>query len=475
MAPYESATGNITMAFAGDAMITRALKPFQERQFLDLRKLFHSADVGIANGEMLFHNFENWPTYFTMTYMRCDPRYIADLQWMGISMLGCANNHGTDYGEDGVLTNIHNLDSAGMVHAGAGVNYAEALTPAYLDTPKGRIALVSATSSARPNSRAGEQRADMKGRPGVNLIRWINEWTVDEEGFRALQRVAQGFGWRQRMPGWLYEAYGIPCDSPDNGVYFSDRNLLGVGSEDPAARFVLGESFERHTRIHQADMQRNLQTVREARRMADWVVFSMHSHEGGDSVDQPAEHIEELAHAVIDAGADVFLGHGPHLDRGIEIYKGKPIFYSLGNFIVENDTVARMPQDSMDLYGLGHSATPSDLFDARSLVFGRARHAEGATDPHNQSAVAVLTFGGGGLVEIRLHPIEFSHSLPRSQSGRPMLAEGDEAQETLERFQRLSTPFGTDVAIVGEVGVVEMAAVGTQRPEASSVRVHGRS
>ncbi len=210
-----------------------------------------------------------------------DPRYIADLQWMGISMLGCANNHGTDYGEDGVLTNIHHLDGAGMAHAGAGENYAEALAPTYLDTPKGRIALVSATSSARPNSRAGEQRPDLKGRPGVNLVCWINEWTVDEEGFRALQRVAQGFGWRQRMPGWLYEAYGIPADSPDMGVYFSDRNLLGVGSEDPAARFVPGESFERHTRIHQADKQRNLQTVREARRMADWVVFSMHSHEGG--------------------------------------------------------------------------------------------------------------------------------------------------------------------------------------------------
>ncbi len=193
----------------------------------------------------------------------------------------------------------------------------------------------------------------------------------------------------------------------------------------------------------------------------------------GGSVDQPAEHIEALAHAVIDVGAEVFLGHGPHLDRGIEIYNGKPIFYSLGNFIVENDTVARMPQDSMDLYGLGHSATPSDLFDARRLVFGRARHAEGVTDPHNQSAVAVLTFGGGALVEIRLHPIEFSHSLPRSQSGRPMLAEGDEAQETLERFQRLSMPFGTDVAIVGAVGVVEPAAVGTHRSEPSSERAQG--
>ena len=56
-----------------------------------------------------------------------------------------------------------------------------------------------------------------------------------------------------------------------------------------------------------------------------------------------------MAHAVIDAGADVFIGHGPHLDRGIEIYKGKPILYSLGALVIENDTVERMPQDSMVL------------------------------------------------------------------------------------------------------------------------------
>jgi poly-gamma-glutamate synthesis protein (capsule biosynthesis protein) len=87
-----------------------------------------------------------------------------------------------------------------MVHAGSGENYADALAPAYLDTPKGRVALISATSSARPNSRAGEQRPDMKGRPGVNLIRWINEWTVDAASFEALQRIAQHFAWRQAVP-----------------------------------------------------------------------------------------------------------------------------------------------------------------------------------------------------------------------------------------------------------------------------------
>ena len=196
---YESAAGDITLTFTGDAMISRALTPFREERYLKMRDLLHAADVRFTNAEILFHNYENWPTYISQTYMRCDPRFIKDLQWLGINIVSCANNHGTDFGENGVLTNIRNLDEAGLPHAGTGENYAEAVEPAYLDTPKGRVALISATSSARANSRAGEQRRDMKGRPGVNLIRWINEWTVDQAAFEQLQRIAREFGWSQCM------------------------------------------------------------------------------------------------------------------------------------------------------------------------------------------------------------------------------------------------------------------------------------
>jgi poly-gamma-glutamate capsule biosynthesis protein CapA/YwtB (metallophosphatase superfamily) len=449
---YESASGDITLAFTGDAMISRALMPFREPRFLKLRDLLHGVDTSITNGEMLFHNYEDSPTFYSQTYMRCDPRYIKDLQWMGIDMMGCANNHGTDFGENGVLTNIRSLDAAGMVHAGSGKNLGEAIAPAYMDTPRGRVALISATSSARPNSRAGEQRPDMLGRPGVNLIRWINEWTVDEEAFLALERIASKFGWRQTVPGWLVNSYGLNReDAIAKAVYMLDRNLLGVGSEDPAGRFVLGDGFERHSRIHVPDMEANLHSIRAARRMADWVIFSMHSHEGGSSEDEPAEHISELAHAVIDAGADVFIGHGPHIDRGVEVYNGKPVIYSLGQFIVQNDTVERMPQDSMVLYGLGHENVAADLFDARRSG-PRREYPDG--DPHAQSAVATVRLDRGGLRELTLYPIEFGSELPRSQSGRPLLAEGKNAGQALERIRRLSEPFGTKLELEGETGVV---------------------
>src|SRR5215211_4900109 len=111
---YESESGDITLTFGGDAMISRALKPFREPGFLALRDVFQDAHASIINGEILFHNYEDWPTYLSQTYMRCDPSFIEDLKWFGVSMLGCANNHGTDYGETGVLTNIRYLDAAGM-------------------------------------------------------------------------------------------------------------------------------------------------------------------------------------------------------------------------------------------------------------------------------------------------------------------------------------------------------------------------
>ncbi len=62
---------------------------------------------------------------------------------------------------------------------------------------------------------------------------------------------------------------------------------MGVGSEDLAGRFVRGSHFERHSRAFRPDVERNLQSVREARRMADWVVFSVHNHEGGQKDDDP--------------------------------------------------------------------------------------------------------------------------------------------------------------------------------------------
>jgi len=212
---------------------------------------------------------------------------------------------------------------------------------------------------------------------------------------------------------------------------------------------VRGPDFGRRSRAFSPDVERNVASVREARRMADWVIFSVHNHEGGASVDEPSDHVRALAHAVIDAGADVVIGHGPHVDRGIELYNGKPIVYSLGNFVMQNDQVERMPHDSMLLWDLGHDNVAADLFDARES----ARHRPSEPGPGWWSAIVMVTFESRRLTELRVHPIELGFGLPRPQTGRPLLADGDIARRAIDRFARLSAPFGVAVGADGCVSL----------------------
>jgi poly-gamma-glutamate capsule biosynthesis protein CapA/YwtB (metallophosphatase superfamily) len=453
VANYDAANGTIALSFAGEAMITRALKPYQESAFLGIRDTLQASDVAFANAEMLFHNYEDFPTYNSQTWMRCDPRFLEDLRWLGINLVSCANNHGFDYGENGVLTNIRNLDAVGLVHAGSGRNYSTAIAPAYLDTANGRVALVSGTTSARANSRAGEQRHDLNGRPGVNLLRWINEWRVDAAAFEQVRAMADQLGWSQKVPKWWAEAFGVSGEDSDEVAYFPDRNVHGVGSEDPVARFVRSDSFGRGSRLHEGDLARNLESVAEARRMADWVIYSIHNHEGGDDVVEPSAHVQRLAHEVIDAGADVVIGHGPHRDRGIEIYSGRPILYSLGNFIMQNDSVERLPADAMALWGLPADAPAADLFDARESGRSSSSH----VGPGAVSAIVVVRFEHGSLAQIELVPIEVGADAPRPQAGRPMLSTGATAIETIKRFQEMSEPFGTQLEIEADRGLVKLS------------------
>jgi poly-gamma-glutamate synthesis protein (capsule biosynthesis protein) len=179
----------------------------------------------------------------------------------------------------------------------------------------------------------------------------------------------------------------------------------------------------------------------------------MHHHEYGATARDVAEHIEVLAHEVIDAGADIFVGHGPHEDRGIEIYRGKPILYSLGDFIMQNDTVTPQPQRSYDLLDLGPDATPSDFYDARSMNGARGP----VTEPAKwESFVAMVSFRAGRLDGLTLHPVDLGFGRPRHTLGRPVLAEGAVAASVLQRLGEMSRPYGTRISIDGNIGSVRL-------------------
>lgn len=448
MTLFDAELGNIKMFLAGDAIINRGARTYREPRYLELVEIMRGADVSFLNSETLYHNYEYPPNPHQSligTYMRSAPSNIGELQWMGVNMLSVANNHQFDYGEQGLLGSLRNLDAAGMVYAGAGSNLSEAREAKYITTNGGRVALIALTDSAPAESRAGDQRRDMLGRPGINWLRSQIEYTVDKQGFDELRRISAELG---------FEARKKRAGVEDSDTVF---HLMGQPpySPYPTTRYALGDEFGFRRIANQTDMEAILQRVRDARRMADWVIVAMHNHEGGKRGQDPGDHTVELAHRAIDDGADVFVGHGPHRDRGVEIYKGRPIFWALGDFFLENDTVFRQPHDNYERHELGWEATPADFYDGR-LSDGSWGMAHQAI--HWSNTVAEVTFDGGSLQEVKLLPVDLGFGRSRGTRGRPLLATGDVAKTVLERQIEMSADYGTKVLVDGDVATVELDA-----------------
>lgn len=437
---YEADSGDVTMVLSGDTMITRRISVFREDPFKALFDLFRSSHVGFTNLEMLMHEFEHPPGMSGGTYTGSDPRNLAELTWAGINLVSCANNHAYDYGQGGVLTNLEHLRRSDLVYAGTGRSLSEARAPGYLETPRGRVALVSASSTFPEPARALDHHPDVRGRPGINPVRFSTTYTVDRNAFDELRRISGALGLEAHKEALRrFRMSGALPEDTDTEFHFLD------------SKFVLGEEFKTGTTLNAADRDGNLKWVRDARRMADWVLVSVHCHESGPHRDVPPEFLEDFARACIDDGADVFIGHGPHVTRGIEIYKGKPILYSLGNFIFQNDTVRWQPSYNYDLVKLGPAATPADFYDARSENDTRGFPA----DPVYWESIAVrCEFTAGKFDHLVVYPIDLGHKKPRSQRGRPVLASPEMGARVLDRMQRLSRPYGTVIDIEGGVGTV---------------------
>jgi poly-gamma-glutamate synthesis protein (capsule biosynthesis protein) len=454
--PYESERANITLALCGDIMPSRRLSVFREPEFLKVRDILCGADATFANLEsMVIRYGEGHPAVRIGTHMVTEPELLDDLKWFGFRMLSCANSHSLNFGETGLLLQNKYLDGAGIVHAGTGENLRQASSPAYLDTPKGRVALIAASAHLPgSNSRAGHQRVDFPGKPGVNPLGSRATFVVDRESFAALRKIGSRLGFdaeRQRVA--------------DHGFHAASE--IGVAGEIEyefhGQRYLSGEDFDITTEYNAQDGEENLRQIREARRQADWVIMSLHNQDMlGRSwlkaqrrvdIEEQPEFVVEFAHRCIDAGADVFAGHGPHIFMGVELYRGKPIFYSLGNLIFQNDTLRHMPATPYERFGLHPYSTPSEFFDKRSANDTKG-HA--ATPESLQSVVAVCDFNQGNLREIKLYPVDLGFGRPRSQRGRPLFAEPELGKKILDRVGRLCEKYGTRIRNLEGYGVIDI-------------------
>lgn len=425
---YRDGEGSIRLALTGDSIITRRLSVHEEPAFMGLRKLIRDADAAFTNLEMLFHDFGDGVIPAANSggsYMRADPDLARELAWMGFDLVSRANNHAMDYGVGGLRATTRAVEKAGLMHAGIGENLALAREPAYLDTGAGRVALVSVASTFPDGSEAGPRRDDVRGRPGLSPLYFGDLYTLPPARMEALRDI--------------------------------HRNLpLGGRVEDDHLRrgdevFAPGDSYGRTTELYESELQAITAVVADAGRQANWVIVSSHTHEQGSNLQEPPRFLVEFAHAVIDAGADVFVGHGPHVLRGIEIYKGKPVFYSLGNFLFQVETLARQPADNYKRVGLDADSLPGQYHDAVVAAMDGGFPARPAVW---QSVVAEPVFREGALESIRLHPITLGHGLARPQRGRPMKADEKLSRRIIDALKEHSEPFGTAIEYDGGVGVI---------------------
>jgi poly-gamma-glutamate synthesis protein (capsule biosynthesis protein) len=202
---------------------------------------------------------------------------------------------------------------------------------------------------------------------------------------------------------------------------------------------------------NQEDSQRVLQNIRDARLRADLVIVYQHNHvfgnysfstiftEGMQERLAPNDWLKKWSHAEVDAGADIIVMHGAPLLHGVEIYRGRPIFYDLGNFI----------------FNLAPTLTYID-------------------EPISwESVVAYIQFQGNKLQSISFRPIvmntlgegepdihnAYANNRFLDTRGLPSPATGARAGYILQRLADASKPFGTTLEIKGDMAEIKLNAV----------------
>jgi poly-gamma-glutamate synthesis protein (capsule biosynthesis protein) len=423
-----------------ERLITMRQSVHNDPRYKELLEIIRNTDLAFTNFEMLVHDYQEncYPASQSGgTYTRAPPYIVDEIKWMGFDIVSTANNHSLDYMYGGLLSTKHHLDRVGLAHAGTGKNLAQARQPTYMETPQGRVALIAASSTFAPFGRAGDARRDMQGRPGVNPLRYETWYQVAPETLEKIKQINAEIGFPEV----------VQPESPDEYYFLRTK-------------FMAGTEIGTHTTPNQKDMEGNLESIRDAARQADWVMFSLHAHEGAwKDTERPAKFIEDFARAAIDAGAHTIIGHGHHAMRGIEIHNGRPIFYSLGNFIFQNETVQKMPSDFYDRYNLDpYNGVPSQAYDTRQKAEAKPGYPKTPWFVDDRkywiSVVPVMAFEGDNLTELKLYPIDLGQHKPRSQRGKPILANRELAIEILEIIRKLSKPYGTDIINEDGIGTV---------------------
>ncbi|NLS75060.1 CapA family protein [Bradyrhizobium brasilense] len=296
-----------TLLILGDTNIQNREDPFSA--FVNVRDMLTSADVlfGQLEGPLAEPSID--PARPDIPHQKgwrhSGAKVGPALKKAGYVGVSCASN--VAYPARAAVASVKALDSAGILHCGVGETLAEARKPVIIEKNGVRFGFLSYTSVFWPSNHAASANS-----PGCATIK---AHAAYEPGPRALE-----------MPG------AEPITHT-----FADADELEAMRDD----------------------------VRALRTKVDLVILSCHW--GVSSKEEPVAYQREIARAAIDVGADMVFGHHPHVVQAGEIYQGKPIFYSLGNFAFDWDVMRGRHLDGLALRCLiaGKKITEIELLPVR--------------------------------------------------------------------------------------------------------------
>jgi poly-gamma-glutamate capsule biosynthesis protein CapA/YwtB (metallophosphatase superfamily) len=453
-------TDGTLLAMTGDSLLTRTLDWVADPGFSRVRDLLSSSDAAFTNLEVSLPRRPISPgTAFHGTRVAASSRVLDALSSLGFNLFSLANNHATDFGVKGLVDTISEFQQRGIAYAGAGETLDQARRPQYLETRGGRVALIAVTSSNARASLAADATGDDVGRPGVNPLRFTTTYRLDDTRFGSLNEIVTALG----IPGAAASAKkrtGL-LPYPDRNLHIAERPIGSILLD--SALFERGPEPLVEQHVIEEDLAAMDRWIHEAKRQSDYVIVSVHCHEGPNNswgTDQPPMFFRTAARQFIDRGAHVVVGHGPHRLRPIEVYRGAIIFYSLGNFLFTVESQIHMSRDIYEHLNVGQHATPADVLDVRGVADDGSPQAY-RTEPSLWESVLVLCrMTGGELAEARLHPIVLGIDRSRTRSGYPVVASKPVARRILTDLARISFPFGTTIEIEesasGVVGSIKL-------------------
>lgn len=421
---------------AGDMIIQRRIQEDFEG-FSELAPFICEGDARFFNLETTLNYEGECPSSQLSggTYIRTNPEVLEDIKNFGFNMLSFNNNHALDFSYEGLEATLDYVNESGFVHAGVGRNLGEASAPKYLETKEGRVALISVNTTFSDYMMAGEQTPRVYGRSGINGLRTTKRIELPQEDIDVIKRIAKETNINASNEIIRGEGYLLPLK--DNEAEFGDL------------RFTAGEKARVITTINKKDMERIEKSIYEAKLQADYILISVHSHQlSGNKKENPSEFLQEFAHRCIDAGAHAIIGHGPHLLRPIEIYKECPIFYSLGDFVLQLYNIELAPNEFFEKFGLNAATdTVHGLLKTRSRDF-----TVGLMEDRRMfmTVIPLWECEDGKLKSLRLMPCEGMMKGNKSQIGLPRRTDGKDIAAYLKE---MCEPFGTEI-ILEDDGII---------------------